>query len=609
MKRFSLPCLFRLVLTITGLLLAARPAEAALTQAQTFNLRAGWNAIWLELTPQDPDPTAVFQRLPIESVWTFAAVVSSVDFIQNINEPVWNRDRWLVHVPTNRVESLNNNLFKILGHRAYLVKCASATTLNVTGTPRLKFPPWAADAYNFRGFPIDPVAPPTFANFFRFSPAHYNTAQQRLEKMYRLTETGEWTLVQVFDQVRSGEAYWVYTSGPSDFIAPLSVAVDYGYGFEFDSTATASPLKLRNVGTLARTATVRDIGPATPLHYRMDTIPSRWAPLPSPFAQALGPNGSYELMLAPNFAAHTDALYETILRVTDGLGTRIDVPVSIRRTPASAGGAGGEGMGGGAASAGHEGLWVGTVTINAVSEAHAGTLVTNISTDPITDIITREVTRLGANLNPTPTGSEFSLRLLMHVDANGAVNLLKDVIQMWQAPTYGTDAMGQQVMETPGRYVLLTDERLIPQYKGAALVDGELVGRRLSTADFPFPSTAADNFLPLSGTFDIDGTIAGSYTLGADDPINPFKHRYHPDHDNLDAAFIGFRAEAFNIARSFQLTFTPTNTTRTVTQPDYGYTTLSGFYNETVSGLHRTDIRAGGPFELRRVVTTPVLNQ
>ena len=156
------------------------------------------------------------------------------------------------------------------------------------------------------------------------------------------------------------------------------------------------------------------------------------------------------------------------------------------------------------------------------------------------------------------------------------------------------------MQQTPGRYVLLTDERLIPQYKGAALRDGEVVGRRLSTP--------ANNFLPLTGTFAINNTVSGSYTLGANDAVNPFKHKYHPDHDNLDATFTSFRGEAYEFLRSFQMTFTPTNTVG-VSQSDYGYTSLSGIYRETVRGLHRTDIVASGPFQLRRVISTPVLNQ
>jgi hypothetical protein len=216
----------RVVAALLGLWLAAHSAHAAFTMSQDFNLRAGWNAIWIELTPTDPDINVVFAGAPIESVWTFASVVSSVDFIQNTDEPVWNRDRWLVHVPTNRVESLNNNLLKVLGQRAYLVKTTNAATLTIRGEPKLKFPKWSADAFNFRGFPIDPNTPPTFGNFFRPSPAHFNVTQQRLQEIYQLDNSGAWTLVGPNDLMRSGEAYWVYTSGASDYLAPLAVSLD-----------------------------------------------------------------------------------------------------------------------------------------------------------------------------------------------------------------------------------------------------------------------------------------------------------------------------------------------------------------------------------------------
>jgi hypothetical protein len=403
--------------------------------------------------------------------------------------------------------------------------------------------------------------------------------------------------------MRSGEAYWVYTSGASDYLAPLSVSLDYGDGLEFTSASPEAVMKLKNVGTTTRTATVQDIGPLSPLRYKVATTPPSYTNLSPAYTKALAANGSSDLELAAAFAMNTQERYESIVRVTDGQGTRYLLPLDILRTPAGTTGSPAQ-----REAAGRVGLWVGTITINRVSEVHAGSLSTNITTNLLTGTINREVVRAGVGTNTTPTRSEFSLRVLLHVDTNGATRLLKDVVQMWQEPTYTTDELGRQVQVTPGRYVLLTDETLIPFYKGAALRDGEMVGRRLSTADFPFPSTSANNFLPLTGFFAINNTVAGGYSVGANDPVNPFKHKYHPDHDNLDATFTSFRAEAYEFARSFQLTFTATNTTG-VTPVDYGYTTLSGNYREIVSGLHRTDIVASGPFQLRRVISTPVLNQ
>jgi hypothetical protein len=390
------------------------PAPAAFTMSQTFNLRAGWNAMWLEVEPVNQDINEVFRGLPVESVWTFASVVSAVDFIRDVAEPVWNRDRWLVHVPTNTIASLNNNLFKMPRNRAYLVKLSAPATLTVSGEPKLRFPAWAPDAYNFRGFPIDPDALPTFASFFRFSPAHYNIAQQRLQKVYQLNASGQWVLVNQFDQMKHGEAYWVYTAGVSDFIAPLGVSVDFGNGLEFTSATTDSTLHLQNAGTSVRTATVTDLGPGTPLSYHQDTTPPSWSALPRPFTRTLGANGSYDLLLGANFSSAGVALYETILRVTDGQGTRVHIPVDIHRTPPGTAGTPAQ-----REAAGYAGLWIGTATITGVSEAHSGSLVTNIATNLVTGVITREVTRLGAANFPTPTRASARRRQRHGAPAQG----------------------------------------------------------------------------------------------------------------------------------------------------------------------------------------------
>jgi len=59
-------------------------------------------------------------------------------------------------------------------------------------------------------------------------------------------------------------------------------------------------------------------------------------------------------------------------------------------------------------------------------------------------------------------------------------------------------------------------------------------GKRVSTAAFsirkPITATGAD-FGSTSGLLDF------SILIDPDDPLNPYKHKYHPDHDNLDVKF------------------------------------------------------------------------
>jgi hypothetical protein len=275
--------------------------------------------------------------------------------------------------------------------------------------------------------------------------------------------------------------------------------------------------------------------------------------------------------------------YASILEVTDDLGTRYLIPVTAEKLlPARTSLAANPGLGNPSA-----GLWVGSVSVTNVNEAN--------STQP---------------LKGTPTRSSFDLRLLVHVDANGQARLLKEVIQMWQNGTTTNDSNGRAVTDRPGRYVLLTDDSLIPQYRGASLRDGVPVGRRISSVDFDFEG-GSTNALNMTGTFAIGNTNRCSIVLEPDFATNPFKHRFHPDHDNLDATFAHYQAEAYRVTRNLELRYSASDPggLSTSSALDYGYNVMGGVYREVLTGLHRTNIIAQGTFRLTRVVNSPVLNQ
>lgn len=202
-------------------------------------------------------------------------------------------------------------------------------------------------------------------------------------------------------------------------------------------------------------------------------------------------------------------------------------------------------------------------------------------------------------------GSTFPMRLIVHVDASGQARLLKQVIQMWQNGTTRPDPDDPEVQieDTPGRYVLLTDETLIPEFSGAALRDGEPVGKRVSTAHFDF----AGNELPMQGDFGGTGALEAAIVLPAQFPTNPYRHQFHPDHDNLDAEGAP-RDEAFAVERDIELQFSANDPTE-LGDPDFGFDAVGGTYREELRGLHRSAIRVEGIFRLQRVAVTPELNQ
>lgn len=205
---------------------------------------------------------------------------------------------------------------------------------------------------------------------------------------------------------------------------------------------------------------------------------------------------------------------------------------------------------------------------------------------------------------PTQTASPLNIRLMLHVDGSGHVRLLKDVIQMYKEPVYDTD--GNEV--APGRYVLLTDDSLVPNYTGVSSRDGAPVGRRISSAAFDFPRP--ERYIELAGTFAAGGALTGAFTLDPDHPTNPFLHRYHPDHDNLDERYQAYRQEANLVTRDIEITLDdPSSISSEERKPGLGSTIIEGTYTETFTGLHKKPIKVTGRFTLTRVSDVAVLDQ
>src|SRR5262245_39294720 len=272
---------------------------------QTFTLQPGWNSIYLEVQPADNSTASVFSNLPVASVWTRAERLSSVEFIQNPSEAAFNNPAWLRWFPPARHEALLNNLFTVQANRAYLIKLTNATpiTWGVTGRPSLRQVGWVPDACNLRGLPVDPANPPTFLNFFRHSKAHFNATTGQLQKIYRLNSaTGQWQLIAPTDAVQSGAAYWIYTQGASDYLAPLRARVDLGDGLDFGLELTELSLRIRNLTTGPANALLRDLAsPASILSYYQfsPTLGGQWPVMPNPLAVAIASGAEDRVRLAP----------------------------------------------------------------------------------------------------------------------------------------------------------------------------------------------------------------------------------------------------------------------------------------------------------------------
>ncbi len=243
-------------------------------------------------------------------------------------------------------------------------------------------------------------------------------------------------------------------------------------------------------------------------------------------------------------------------------------------------------------SASSRGLWVGKVVLDAVTEA-------------------RTVSAAGPG-QVTPTADTMAFTILLHVDAAGRVRLLKDVILL-RAPGASTEEplpeeqglnsseltpVGQEAgVPAPSHVVLVTDPARLPTL---APVEGSRP-RRISAPAYDFEG----NELALQGGVGPARAVTGVLVLPRLHPTNPFRHKYHPDHRNINPDDPDY---GYEIRRALTISFDPTADGLAI-PAGYGIQTLSGTYRETITGLHKAPLTTTGTVELSRISTVGRLNQ
>ncbi len=580
------------VAAVLAAVLFAAPARGQIAEfTQTFELHPGWNAIFLEVRPEPNDSESVFGALPLASAWAWNPKVGKIDFVENPTEEQIESPQWLGYFPRPRPESILTNLFAVQANRAYLIKIEGDQPViwSVSGKPEVQNPRWVADSFNLTGFFVDPNQPPTFAQYLNPSEAHQG------QPVYRLNGSGVWEQVNPFGtQIRSGEAYWVYSRGPSDYAGPIEITLDTGKRLDFGGGSSLQRMRIRNLGSVPAGVTLTKLPGSAPIrlsfyNFDPDLAQISWPELPDNLPLAAPEGGELLVDLAPRRALFSAPEVGSVLMVRDGFGFRRLVAITAKTAFAPPAFAVRQNRPGLARLESAvvttnplAGLWIGSVRVTGVSQAQQGSLV------------------------PTPVGRPFSFRVLLHVDAAGTVRLLKEVIQLWKEGTRVPDAEnpGLFTVDDPGYYALLTDDSLLSQFEGAVLRDGQPVGMRTSTAGYDFEP----QFVVMNGTFGIGNGVSTTLTLPAEAPTNPFRHKYHPDHNNFDETYTQYLEEAFVVTRQMEFDFTASDPLQGGL-PEYGESAIGGTYQERISGLHRNDIVVEGAFSLRRASARAVLNQ
>ena len=316
----------------------------------------------------------------------------------------------------------------------------------------------------------------------------------------------------------------------------------------------------------------------------------------------------------------TGQLFGSLLRVTDSLNhTSLTVPVT-------------------AVAGDFNGLWSGVAMVTDVSQIQGATEVVPKTAVAAATVAGGSVT----GLSMSNTGAFYTLPPTITFAGGGGsgaaatVTVLNGVLQQvtitnagtgyttaptvtFSAPLGRPDAATTTGFPVP---VLLHrtaagNTRILQQaYLGS---DGATMS--LATAENLFPAGAVPssrvsvaslpNNLVVLGTGQLGptGEVSFEVLLGYNSDANPFVHRYHPDHDNLDARFsaavLPVGRESLTVKRVVVFTFL--SSLPGITDAAWGVTMLGGTYVETVTGLRAVPITVKGIFILNRVSDVPSL--
>jgi hypothetical protein len=516
----------------------------------------------------------------ISSIWTWLPQRARIEFIQNPDaEALLSAPGWLRYFPPSSPQSFLSNLFSVRANQAYLIHldAGAETSLVIHGAPVVSRTDWAANSFHLTGFHIDPENPPTFGDYFAASPAHVE------QPVYQLTNDA-WQRVDVqTTTIEVDTAYWVFSQGASDYSGPLQLELPFLGELDYGEVLEKLTPRLKNRGNTALTVSLQVIGEGNGLYYANPDVSAAdaWLALPKPLNLPLANQAEKRLPLGVRRSDFYLAEFNQILEITVPGMTRTLVPVTASAPKLHS-------------------LWVGSVTIEQVSQAqHYQHNCDENGANPNTGGYQLCLDAMGLPYGNTgdtmaPVMAEFSFRIILHREGEGEgeqVRLLKEVIQMWKA--------GEG--DEPGHMALITDQTLIPQFSGVALRGGEVVGKRISTAAYDF----AGDTLEMEGT--LGGVLNVTLNLPGSAPTNPFRHEYHPDHNNLAVDYQTSNNEAYDITRVMTLTFS--NSTTSVTSLGLGYSVMEGSYREVVTGLHKYPIISAGTFTLQHSSPTEMLNQ
>lgn len=506
---------------------------------QTIDIQAGRNLIWLEVDPvtsgsTDPeDPTNM--AYPTD-------VFTGID-LESIHafEPgrlQGDDGAWVSFHPGK--PAFVNTLKRIQGDRGYVVNVNTApgAPLEIVGRPVNRSVQLSGQASNLFGARIvsDPGNEPTFGEYFS-----HVTVQGKVTSRYRWNGV-TYESIAGSGQIQANTAYWINMSQNVSYRGPIQVKTPLD-GYQFGINGYSEDVFIEvPVSPSPQTLTVRAISSATP------------------------PGGT-----EPNDAGGGDVswleYYDEQAETWNSLsaGASVTVPANasaaeleiraLRRqvsTPA---------------------------TLTGTNSLYQGLIeVTDNQNN-------RVMLRSGMEVQPVH-GVWIGQARLNQVSTQSAI---ENPPVMAAAPALSMSLI-LALPGTEGGPMQLLDEAFVEVDR-----DGRTLKYRYNAILFHEPVMLMED-VPITGN-GTAGMLSGTLDIPANHPLNPYRHRYHPEH-----------RDGHDITRAITIEFLasdpdPINQALGLSETD-GDNELTGLYSEVISGVSLEPITVSGVFRLHRLSDT-----
>jgi hypothetical protein len=525
--------------------LAARAGHIS----ETLTLTNGWNVVYLESTPDTPDPATFFADLPqVERVGCYESSVYGA------TEQIASDGSTIAQKPVSfyvwvRGEEVQSTLQRIMGGRCYFIYSTAPATKAFYGVPACPRVSWQAAEDGFAtivGISIPAGETISSGVYFREGPMSSDAIKSPYEGGGQNAAAPEFTKLMAFrgtPTLQGGCAYAFEGNTIADWPGVVKVqAPTLSGAIAFGSGTALQSFSIANAGTTNRTIRVNygaseldgeQLPPLKVFIPRDGTNVFGWTAFETHDFN-LGPGESRTLALAIDKSGFTaDRTFAGLVTVSDLSGTkmRVRVPVTAKLDADSD-----------YSAAYPKGLWYGNIELSQVGRLDDGA--------------------------PMPAGGTMKMKAMIHVDGTGGARLLQRVA-VATAKEPGED----------GTYA----KRLWPE---TTSVPSEYSARRISTM---FPDVAHRSLDATSGTF--GNLLQFDWTVAADARDNPFRHVWHPDHETGFAVTNRLTLSWFTESGESTWAYSPDEVT-------YGIATW------TLGGLMGAgDITMRGTFALKRILS------